>query len=132
MPNRYARLPAGSPTVRKAPYLSRNDHGPRCGLNIAVPESQLVLSSASSRETTLRRAGTRPANESAALRSEIREDLLRDRAEELLREHRAPIGEVSYLLGYAEPSNFHRAFRRWSGLTPAQWRERQHRQVVPR
>jgi AraC-like DNA-binding protein len=35
-----------------------------------------------------------------------------------------PIGEVSYLLGYAEPSNFHRAFRRWTGRTPAEWRER--------
>ncbi|HZP87282.1 MAG TPA: AraC family transcriptional regulator ligand-binding domain-containing protein [Burkholderiales bacterium] len=53
----------------------------------------------------------------------MRDELLRQRAEALLREHRVPIGEVSYLLGYAEPSNFHRAFRRWTGLTPAQWRE---------
>jgi AraC-like DNA-binding protein len=55
---------------------------------------------------------------------EIRDELLRRRAEQLLRERRVPIGEVSYLLGYAEPSNFHRAFRRWTGLTPNEWRER--------
>jgi AraC-like DNA-binding protein len=55
---------------------------------------------------------------------QIRDELLRERAEELLLEHRLPIGEVSYLLGYSEPSNFHRAFRRWTGLTPAEWRER--------
>jgi AraC-like DNA-binding protein len=55
---------------------------------------------------------------------EIRDELLRLRAEELLREHRVSIGEVSFLLGYAEPSNFHRAFRRWTGLTPNEWRER--------
>jgi AraC-like DNA-binding protein len=55
---------------------------------------------------------------------ELRDEFLRQRAEQLLREHRVPIGEVSYLLGYAEPSNFHRAFRRWTGLTPAEWRER--------
>lgn len=55
---------------------------------------------------------------------EIRETLLRERAEELLRERRVPIGEVSYLLGYAEPSNFHRAFRRWTGLTPNEFRNR--------
>jgi AraC-like DNA-binding protein len=52
----------------------------------------------------------------------IRDELLRARAEELLRERRVPIAEVSYLLGYGEPSNFHRAFRRWTGLTPAAWR----------
>jgi AraC-like DNA-binding protein len=50
----------------------------------------------------------------------IRDELLRQRAQELLLERRVPIGEVSYLLGYAEPSNFHRAFRRWTGLTPAE------------
>lgn len=54
----------------------------------------------------------------------IRDDVLRQRAESLLREPRVPVGEVSFLLGYAEPSNFHRAFRRWTGLTPNQWRER--------
>ena len=54
----------------------------------------------------------------------IRDEVLRQRAEELLLERRVPLGEVSYLLGYAEPSNFHRAFRRWTGLTPVQWRER--------
>lgn len=52
----------------------------------------------------------------------LRDDLMRERAEALLRERRVPIAEVSYLLGYGEPSNFHRAFRRWTGRTPAQWR----------
>lgn len=54
----------------------------------------------------------------------IRDELLRERAETLLREGHMPIVEVSYLLGYAEPSNFHRAFRRWTGFTPTAWRAR--------
>lgn len=54
----------------------------------------------------------------------IRDELLSQRARELLGERRIPISEVSYLLGYAEPSTFHRAFRRWTGLTPAAWREK--------
>jgi AraC-like DNA-binding protein len=33
-----------------------------------------------------------------------------------------PIGEVSYLLGFSEPRAFHRAFRRWTALTPQAWR----------
>jgi AraC-like DNA-binding protein len=28
------------------------------------------------------------------------------------------IGEVAYLLGYSEPSAFHRAFKRWNKITP--------------
>ena len=56
---------------------------------------------------------------------QVRSDFMRSRAEQLLREPRLPIAEVSYLLGYAEPSNFHRAFRRWVGVTPAQWRSKQ-------
>lgn len=34
---------------------------------------------------------------------------------------RATIPEVSERLGYAEPRAFHRAFRRWTGTSPAQW-----------
>ncbi|MFV8752864.1 AraC family transcriptional regulator [Nannocystaceae bacterium ST9] len=36
------------------------------------------------------------------------------------------IAEVSFLLGFSEPSAFHRAFRRWLGVTPVEWRARRH------
>jgi AraC-like DNA-binding protein len=55
---------------------------------------------------------------------QLRDKLLLTRAELLLREQHLPIAEISYLLGYAEPAAFHRAFRRWTGLTPKEWRKR--------
>ncbi len=54
-----------------------------------------------------------------ALLDEVR----RGRAAALLDADMA-IGEVAYLLGYSEPSAFHRAFRRWTGVTPEAFRAR--------
>jgi AraC-like DNA-binding protein len=33
------------------------------------------------------------------------------------------ISEVGFLLGFSELSSFHRAFKRWTGRTPAQFRQ---------
>ncbi|HUU25242.1 MAG TPA: AraC family transcriptional regulator, partial [Methyloceanibacter sp.] len=33
------------------------------------------------------------------------------------------LAAIADLLGYAEPRSFNRAFWRWSGMTPARWRE---------
>jgi len=43
-------------------------------------------------------------------------------ARQYLREHHRSISEITYLLGFSEPSNFTRAFKRWTGKTPAEFR----------
>lgn len=53
---------------------------------------------------------------------QLLEQLRRELAETYLRERDVSISEAAYLLGFSEPSAFHRAFRRWTGQTPAEFR----------
>ena len=43
----------------------------------------------------------------------------REAATRYLQDRKISIGEVAYLLGYSEPPAFHRAFKRWNGITPS-------------
>ena len=36
-----------------------------------------------------------------------------------------PLAEVAFMLGFSEPSTFHRAFKRWTSVTPTAWRAKQ-------
>ncbi|TDI28315.1 MAG: helix-turn-helix domain-containing protein, partial [Acidobacteria bacterium] len=49
-------------------------------------------------------------------------DLRREVAMGLIRNRKIAVCEIAYLLGYAEPSTFHRAFRRWTGTSPREYR----------
>ncbi len=43
-------------------------------------------------------------------------------AKSYVRDRRIPLSEIAFMLGFSEASAFHRAFRRWTGTTPASWR----------
>ena len=45
-----------------------------------------------------------------------------------LAENHLAIGEVAFLLGFSELSSFYRAFKRWTGTTPAAHREQTRRE----
>jgi AraC-like DNA-binding protein len=45
-------------------------------------------------------------------------------ATQYIRDNNRRIGEITYLLGFSEPSNFTRAFRRWTGLSPNEYRQK--------
>jgi AraC-like DNA-binding protein len=51
------------------------------------------------------------------------EDARYERAQIMLRDPALPVVSVAWSLGYADASAFSRAFRRWSGVTPSEWRE---------
>ena len=53
---------------------------------------------------------------------DLLEETRRQLALQYLRDSRRSIGEITYLLGFSEPSNFTRAFKRWTGKSPVQYR----------
>lgn len=63
--------------------------------------------------TLQRRLGEEGSSFSAVLDS-----LRRDVTRELMAESGPPVADISFLLGYSEPSAFHRAYRRWTGGSP--------------
>lgn len=50
------------------------------------------------------------------------EEMRYARAVSLLGERRIPVSRIAPEVGFSEPSAFHRAFKRWTGLTPDAWR----------
>jgi len=54
---------------------------------------------------------------------ELLEGTRHELALQYIQEQHRTIGEITYLLGFSEPSNFSRAFRRWTGMSPAEYRE---------
>jgi AraC-like DNA-binding protein len=53
---------------------------------------------------------------------ELLEDIRKALAAQYLREPHRSIGEITYLLGFSERGNFNRAFKRWTGKTPREFR----------
>jgi AraC-like DNA-binding protein len=54
---------------------------------------------------------------------EIKDSVRKESAIELLIDGTRPINDIAVVLGFSEPSAFHRAFKKWTGLTPGAYRE---------
>ena len=54
---------------------------------------------------------------------QLLDETRRELAMQFLRQKRMTLLEIAYLLGFADPSNFFRAFKRWFGMPPGQFRE---------
>ena len=76
-------------------------------------------------ERTLRRKLKTESVSFRALFEEVR-DLL---ATEYLTKTDLTIADIAHLLSYSETVNFRRAFVRWNGITPSDYRQRQADQV---
>jgi AraC-like DNA-binding protein len=76
------------------------------------------------------RLGTTPRSLQRRLQAEgtsyndLLDELRRELSLRYLDQRDLALVEVAFLLGFAEQSAFQRAFKRWTGDTPAQWRRR--------
>lgn len=50
------------------------------------------------------------------------QQMLASQACTLLQDPGRPVTEIALALGYGDPAHFTRAFRRWTGVSPSQWR----------
>ena len=51
-------------------------------------------------------------------------DVRRDLAQRHLEDPELSVSEVASRLGFSDASSFHRAFKKWNGMTPREWRRR--------
>jgi len=68
---------------------------------------------------TLQRRLAREGTSYSKIVTEVRQRM----AEQLLRENSMKLVEIARQLGYSNLPNFTRAFRRWSGITPSEYRQ---------
>ena len=66
----------------------------------------------------------RLADEGTSLHREI-EEIRKSMAIAMVRDRAISIDEVAFLLGYAEPSTLFRSFKRWTAMTPREFRSMQ-------
>jgi AraC-like DNA-binding protein len=77
-----------------------------------------------------RQLGTTPRTMQRRLREEgtsykqVLDDVRQEIAVTQMRERRVSADEIASLLGFDKSSSFHRAFKRWTGVTPGEFRRR--------
>jgi AraC-like DNA-binding protein len=100
--------------------LARAERAIASSLASGTPPASSISKSLGVSDRTLRRQLEERGTSFRALVSAVR----RKRAEELLRAGRHSVGEIAFLLGFAGIDVFSRAFRRWSGSSPTEFRSR--------
>ncbi|MHB8075484.1 AraC family transcriptional regulator [Desulfosporosinus fructosivorans] len=58
--------------------------------------------------------------------TKISNDIRKDIALQCLNDNNASIDEIAYIIGFSEASAFHRAFKKWTSLTPSEFRVAAH------
>ncbi|HEX4339076.1 MAG TPA: AraC family transcriptional regulator [Polyangiaceae bacterium] len=63
--------------------------------------------------------------------AEVVDDIRKQLADRYLKERALTVSEIAFLLGFANVTAFHRAFKRWRGMPPAAYRAKQWGSTTP-
>jgi len=107
--------PSGSEPDRLAPVAAALEELAERGIYHGETLADRLGVSMRTLQRDLRRHGT-------SVR-ELLEDHRQRRAKALLAARKLTVDDVAFLLGYSEERAFTRAFKRWTGVTPAQYRK---------
>lgn len=93
-------------------------HRVRDALLSLLPSGRASLDDVSKRLNLSRRTLQRRLTAEGAPFQSIVDDVRRELAEEYLRNSPISCAEIAFLIGFADPNSFFRAFRDWTGQTP--------------
>jgi AraC-like DNA-binding protein len=134
-------LPRRDPLLREMLERHANDVLERLpsGTGLSLEVQRVLISRVSGGDTRIQAVARQLSMSSRTLQRRLAEEgssyqELLDRARKeassrYLTESSLAIGEVAYLVGFSEPAPFHRAFKRWFGVTPERFRQ-QRRSVA--
>jgi AraC-like DNA-binding protein len=88
------------------------------GYGNAFPDFAQVCETLSMTPQTLRRR----LKEENTSYQQIKDDIRQDAARYYLTKEELSIDEIALMMGFSEASSFHRAFKKWTGQTPAAYR----------
>jgi len=89
----------------------------------ALPGGEPSVEATSAALAMSQRTLQRRLHEQKTSHQDVVDAVRRDLAVRYLVNERVAIGEVAYLLGFSDPTTFHRAFKRWTGSTPNEYRK---------
>lgn len=127
-----APLPGANPALARAndqvviDYLQHHDKSDivsqiRANIIEALPSGTPSQPNIAAQVNLSTRSMQRKLKESHTSFKAIVEDTRKELALAYLKDGMKSIGEVTYMLGFTEPSNFTRSFKKWTGLTPADY-----------
>ena len=94
----------------------------RSKLTEQLPSGRATQGSIASAVHMSTRSLQRRLREEGTSYRELLEETRRELATQYMRQSNLSVNEITYLLGFSEPANFTRAFRRWTGRSPTQYR----------
>ncbi|MBU3069653.1 AraC family transcriptional regulator [Aestuariicella sp. G3-2] len=134
MEDAIAPIPGGSQYVSKAAermledYVAQIQTSPdiigqlRQALTLLLPQGKATMDQVVKQLHTSKRTFHRKLEEQGTSFREQMEEFRRELAFRYMAQDELSVGDISFLLGFSSSSNFTRAFKRWTGIAPQEYR----------